>query len=190
MRKFSIAGAFAFIIMAASTTANAAVKYEFTAFSTIHTSGIAFTSVSGSFTYIAPDFVTSETNIEAADCSASDTVLGPVACASQEFAFDILAPPLNTILAVLFGVITPQDIVPPPEFPEPYYAFYFDPTAFSTIGVHDTVLFGTAQAAQLVVSEVSSVPEPSTWAMMLLGFAGLGYAGYRRARRSNAAFAA
>ncbi len=25
------------------------------------------------------------------------------------------------------------------------------------------------------------VPEPSTWAMMLLGFAGLGYAGYRRA---------
>jgi hypothetical protein len=26
------------------------------------------------------------------------------------------------------------------------------------------------------------VPEPSTWAMMLLGFAGLGYAGYRRAK--------
>ena len=28
-----------------------------------------------------------------------------------------------------------------------------------------------------------AVPEPSTWAMMLLGFAGLGYAGYRKARR-------
>jgi hypothetical protein len=26
----------------------------------------------------------------------------------------------------------------------------------------------------------SGVPEPSTWAMMLLGFAGLGYAGYRK----------
>jgi hypothetical protein len=26
------------------------------------------------------------------------------------------------------------------------------------------------------------VPEPSTWAMMLLGFAGLGFAGFRRAR--------
>jgi hypothetical protein len=25
------------------------------------------------------------------------------------------------------------------------------------------------------------IPEPSTWAMMLLGFAGLGFAGYRRA---------
>jgi hypothetical protein len=28
------------------------------------------------------------------------------------------------------------------------------------------------------------IPEPSTWAMMLLGFAGLGYAGYRRALRT------
>ena len=33
----------------------------------------------------------------------------------------------------------------------------------------------------------SPVPEPSTWAMMLLGFAGLGFAGYRRARASRAA---
>jgi hypothetical protein len=28
-----------------------------------------------------------------------------------------------------------------------------------------------------------AVPEPSTWAMLLLGFAGLGYAGYRRAKQ-------
>ena len=28
----------------------------------------------------------------------------------------------------------------------------------------------------------SAVPEPSTWAMMLLGFAGLGFAGYRKAK--------
>ena len=28
----------------------------------------------------------------------------------------------------------------------------------------------------------TSVPEPSTWAMMLFGFAGLGFAGYRRGR--------
>jgi hypothetical protein len=34
-----------------------------------------------------------------------------------------------------------------------------------------------------------SVPEPSTWAMMLLGFAGLGFAGYR-ARKQSAALAA
>ena len=30
-----------------------------------------------------------------------------------------------------------------------------------------------------------AVPEPSTWAMLLLGFAGLGFAGYRRTRRAK-----
>jgi PEP-CTERM motif len=32
---------------------------------------------------------------------------------------------------------------------------------------------------------MSGVPEPSTWALMLLGFAGLGFAGYRRARAAG-----
>jgi hypothetical protein len=35
-------------------------------------------------------------------------------------------------------------------------------------------------------SEESVVPETSTWAMLLVGFAGLGFAGYRRARKSVA----
>jgi hypothetical protein len=35
-----------------------------------------------------------------------------------------------------------------------------------------------------------AVPEPSTWAMLLLGFAGLGYAGYRQAKTRPATFAA
>ena len=39
----------------------------------------------------------------------------------------------------------------------------------------------------LGVALSNTVPEPSTWAMMLLGFAGLGYAGYRRVRPVSAA---
>ena len=35
----------------------------------------------------------------------------------------------------------------------------------------------------------SVVPEPSTWVMMLLGFAGLGFAGYRHARKTGPASA-
>jgi PEP-CTERM motif len=31
------------------------------------------------------------------------------------------------------------------------------------------------------------IPEPSTWGMMLLGFAGLGFAGYRKSRQSRVA---
>ncbi len=40
------------------------------------------------------------------------------------------------------------------------------------------------------VSVTASVPEASTWAMMLLGFSGLGFAGYRRARAGHATLAA
>jgi PEP-CTERM motif len=36
---------------------------------------------------------------------------------------------------------------------------------------------------------VSSAPEPSTWAMMLLGFAGLGFAGFRQTRKANMSIA-
>jgi hypothetical protein len=35
----------------------------------------------------------------------------------------------------------------------------------------------------------TDVPEPSTWAMMLLGFAGLAYAGYRKGKSARTAFA-
>jgi hypothetical protein len=38
-------------------------------------------------------------------------------------------------------------------------------------------------ANQNFTVEISAVPEPSTWAMMLLGFAGLGFAGYRQRRK-------
>jgi hypothetical protein len=42
----------------------------------------------------------------------------------------------------------------------------------------------------LVQQQVSAVPEPSTWAMMLLGFAGIGYGVYRRKKAAPAALAA
>jgi hypothetical protein len=40
-----------------------------------------------------------------------------------------------------------------------------------------------------IVVPVTAVPEPSTWAMMLIGFAGLGYAAYCR-QKKNAALVA
>jgi hypothetical protein len=39
-----------------------------------------------------------------------------------------------------------------------------------------------SNAAPLFAPTGSTVPEPSTWAMLLLGFAGLGWAGYRKAK--------
>jgi PEP-CTERM motif len=45
---------------------------------------------------------------------------------------------------------------------------------------------GIKEAKHFEVSGVAAIPEPSTWAMMLLGFAGLGYAAYRKARSVRA----
>jgi len=37
---------------------------------------------------------------------------------------------------------------------------------------------------------IRGVPEPSTWAMMILGFAGIGYMAHRRSRKSTMALTA
>jgi outer membrane lipase/esterase len=48
--------------------------------------------------------------------------------------------------------------------------------------VHPTEA-GHLLAAEFAVDALAAVPEVSTWAMMLVGFAGLGFAGYRRSRK-------
>ena len=60
------------------------------------------------------------------------------------------------------------------------------------IGYEDVFAYATVSVTGLTIGPVGSVgtvPEPSTWAMMLIGFAGLGFAGYRRAKRNAPAFA-
>jgi PEP-CTERM motif len=57
--------------------------------------------------------------------------------------------------------------------------------------IHDTagtIEFFTASSTQnaFEFDMGSSVPEPSTWAMMVLGFAGLGYAAFRRGAKAKA----
>lgn len=49
---------------------------------------------------------------------------------------------------------------------------------------------GSVTYGDAVNAGVFTVPEPSTWAIMLVGFAGLGFAGYRRARVGHARLAA
>jgi hypothetical protein len=40
------------------------------------------------------------------------------------------------------------------------------------------------------VTLAGAVPEPSTWAMMILGFAGIGFMGYRLSRKNTTALTA
>ena len=56
-----------------------------------------------------------------------------------------------------------------------------------TSGGTFTGKFAQVLGTQDVVASLSPVPEPSTWAMMILGFAGVGFMAYRR--RTNATLA-
>jgi PEP-CTERM motif len=49
---------------------------------------------------------------------------------------------------------------------------------------------GTEYYVAVGTANVSAVPEPSTWAMMILGFAGVGFMTYRRSRKSTMALSA
>ena len=57
-----------------------------------------------------------------------------------------------------------------------------------TFGLHPGVnnitgeFIGVITFGEMEFIAESAIPEPSTWAMMMLGFAGLGFAGYRKAR--------
>jgi hypothetical protein len=55
-----------------------------------------------------------------------------------------------------------------------YYDFFYD---------------GDCGGNVLIETLSAAAPEPSTWAMMGLGFAGLGFAGYRKAKEARMAFA-
>ena len=45
--------------------------------------------------------------------------------------------------------------------------------------------YSETQLDRVAAGVTATAPEPSTWAMMILGFAGLGFAGYRKARKSG-----
>jgi hypothetical protein len=70
----------------------------------------------------------------------------------------------------------------------------YDNATFASLGATPgtyTWTWGSGAHADSFTLQIgaAAVPEPSTWAMMLLGFAGLGFAGHRKAR-NGAAFGA
>ena len=87
------------------------------------------------------------------------------------------------VTSVIFGNTIDPGVLSRPEVA--LGALYFH-----TVGGVDPNIDGPYEAIVNV-----NVPEPSTWAMMMIGFAGLGYAGYRSSRKRaastpKAAFAA
>ena len=166
MRKlFSLAAAAVATIVAYAAPASATVLYEFKAFDLINDDP-RFGSISGAFTYSAPTFITSDTTVPVGSLSSCtfNSTAGPATCTDQLINFDI--PPNDVI--EFSGSVQGNDI---------NVFYYFDGTALGTPGVHDSVVFGADQAAELTVSVVgggSGAPEPAIWIVMLIGFGGLG----------------
>lgn len=60
-----------------------------------------------------------------------------------------------------------------------------DTLEFKAVGTSDS-LGGSLDAITIDAMTIAAVPEPSTWAMMILGFAGVGFIAYRRRKQSPA----
>ncbi len=136
------------------------VRYEFTALSSFDFSGEMF---SGGFVALSDGFVTSNTTFALPDllsCHVVATPAAPASCRDQDFLFGIVPE----WVTVSFGVSTAAN-------PGTGIYYYFDGDAFSTPGVHHSVVFGTDQAGIL---SVTAVPEPASYALMALGLAGVG----------------
>ena len=73
----------------------------------------------------------------------------------------------------------------------PSAAFATDFLGFVSNTPFNTITLSVPSQQSWVVADfefgASAVPEPSTWAMMLLGFAGLGFVGYRRRKMGRSA---
>jgi hypothetical protein len=79
---------------------------------------------------------------------------------SQDLIFNVYSNGSGGYSALFFGYLNPET----PNFPPKEYGYRLEAS----------------------VTLTAAVPEPSTWAMMLLGFAGVGFTAYRRRNQSSA----
>jgi probable HAF family extracellular repeat protein len=156
------------------------------------TSSFGYSYIGGSYKTI--DFPGSSTTFVTGINDAGDIVgyyyaageYGPYGFLYSDDSYTTIEVPGNSI----YGQTIPTDINDSGEI----VGFYVDGTSNSALGfiLNDgvyTTLYGgmldtqpfsvTASGEILGNSFGTIIPEPSTWAMMLLGFAGIGFVGYR-----------
>ena len=135
--------------------------------------------VTGSFTYDAPSITSDPTSF-----TAVNLTIGGHAYTLAE---------VGSVPNLIGGVVNGVDVL---QSGTDDFDLLWDPASSSpasffrdfeyAISSNPARIFETTNFTQFSVTATSAVPEPSTWAMMALGFAGLGILGYRKTRRDNA----
>lgn len=147
--------------------ASALVRYDFTAFTSYVSEGESING--GGFSFETPDLLTTSTTIQLAglsSCSLSTTAQ-PTGGTCTDVSFNL---PFS---AIVFGTNTALN-------PDTAYYFYFPAGSLSSFGTYASITL-QGQTGQLVISDLSdTVPEPTTWAMMLVGIGVMGTAMRRR----------
>jgi hypothetical protein len=165
VHKMALRAGLAAMALAMAGSATAAITYKFKATS-------SYGSAYGSFELTTANFLTGSNIFAPASLTNCSVTFSPGSqnCGSQLLDTTFYAPsPFYTTVG--FGTDDQSTT---------YY--YFDQGSFSTLGTHESRIFGAEQFATLTVSDfvqTPSVPEPATWAMMIIGF-GLVGAGMRR----------
>ena len=178
MKKFMVRAGLAGVALALAAPSQAAIRYDFTAFSSFPNAYFEFGAppeiVTGSFSVITPTYINSARSIAPGALtafSANGSLTGALTAGPQ-----IFQPSGGNEDSIIFGFVGG-----PFNF-QASAAYYFADGAFSAPGTYDTVLFGQDQAGRLVVTNLGGpgVPEPASWAMLIAGFGLMGAVQRRR----------
>jgi len=106
------------------------------------------------------------------------TITAPTGFTFTDVIFDIANPAPDFTVTGSNGGNSSVSEVPSGDREFLALALHGTSLTWLTIQAADGMGFGAMK--QFEISGVSAVPEPSTWAMMILGFAGIGFMAYRR----------
>ena len=157
----------------------------------IDLAGLTFITSGGTLSEVAPTFATEATG-GAGNVDEYSGVTGPTNFGSGVFTSATTGVGDLVGIQVLEGepagfIFVPSGYVSDSALSDT--ATYTGQTLSSlgmTPGVYKWT-WGTGGPNQTFTLEIgTAVPEPATWAMMALGFAGLGFLGYRKTRSDNA----
>lgn len=178
-----VAAFFGALAIGACSPAHAAVRYEFATLVPFDASSYSPQGlVTASFSYTSTDFI----NLNLPDyliifsgldsCTVTSSN-GPASCSYVMFQRTYLIDPYIVLNEIQFSVVGNDS--------HTSVNTYFEDGAFSNPGTYFTLPMFNGPSARLIVTNLneSMVPEPTCWAMMIIGFGTVGMTLRRRLQK-------